>query len=97
MESAACCALQLFAICLAVLTPRQSSGRQVPETKKPTFGLVTEMGCQRFTLSISYRAIPPHCGALLQLQQMQAPSLILGHTRQFLSYSGTRESQFAAC
>jgi hypothetical protein len=36
-----------------------------PKNKKPTVGLVTEVGCLRFDLSFAYRAIPPHTGALL--------------------------------
>jgi len=68
-----------------------STGKQ-----KPTCGLVTEVGCLRCDLSFPYRAIPPHGGALLQQQQMQAPISILWLTRRPLSYSGARESQFAA-
>jgi hypothetical protein len=64
--------------------------------KKPTVGLVTEVGCLRFDLSFAYRA-SPHNGALLQQQQMQAPTLLLGLTGHLLSYSGSRESQFAGC
>jgi hypothetical protein len=56
--------------------------------KKPTFGLVTEVGCLRFDLSFPYRAIPPHNGALLQQQQMQAPIATLRLTGRLLSYSG---------
>lgn len=48
----------------------------------------------RFDLSFPYRAIPPHTGALLQQQQMQAPILFLGLMGRFLSYSDARESQF---
>jgi hypothetical protein len=48
-----------------------------PKTKNPTFGLVSEVGCLRFELSFPYRAIPPHNGALLQLQQRQTPIMIL--------------------
>jgi hypothetical protein len=59
-----------------------------PENKKPTIGLVTEVGCLRFELLFPYRAIPPHNGALLQQQQMQAPILILWLMGRFLSYSG---------
>jgi hypothetical protein len=47
------------------------------ENKKPTAGLFTEVGCLRFDQSLLYRASPPHNGALLQQQQMQAPTLIL--------------------
>jgi hypothetical protein len=63
--------------------------------KKPTVGLVTEVGCLRFELLFPYRANLPHTGALLQQQQMQAPILILWLTGRFLSYSGMEESQFA--
>jgi hypothetical protein len=66
-----------------------------PENKKPTFGLVTEVGCLRFDLSFPYRAIPPHTGALLRQQQMQTPILILWLMGHYLSYSGAKESQFA--
>jgi hypothetical protein len=52
----------------------------MPGNKKPTFGLVTEVGCLRFDLSFPYRAIPPHNGALSQQQQMQAPISILRFT-----------------
>ena len=52
------------------------------------------MGGLRFDLSFRYRAIPPHTGALLQQQQMQASILILWLMGRFLSYSGARESQF---
>jgi hypothetical protein len=58
--------------------------------------LVTEVGCLRFVHLILYRAIPPHTGALLQQQQMQAPIMILNLTGHCLSYSGVRESQFTA-
>jgi hypothetical protein len=54
------------------------------------------VGCLRFDLSLAYRA-SPHNGALLQQQQMQAPTLLLGLTGHLLSYSGARESQFAGC
>jgi hypothetical protein len=66
------------------------------ENKKPTFGMSTEVGYLRFELSFPYRAIPPHHGALLQQQQMQAPILILWLTRHPVSYIGGRESQFTA-
>jgi hypothetical protein len=62
--------------------------------KKPTIGLITEVGRLRFHLPFPYRASPPHSGALLQLQQMQAAVLILWLTGHFPSYSGTSESQF---
>src|ERR1700694_4603178 len=65
-----------------------------PEKQKPTVGLVTEVGYLRFDLSIPYRAMNPHGGALLKRQQMHAPILIQWLTGQFLSYIGIRESQF---
>jgi hypothetical protein len=64
------------------------------QKQKPTFGSVTEVGCLRFDLSLPYRAIPPHTGALLPQQQMQTPILILWLMGHYLSYSGARESQF---
>jgi hypothetical protein len=67
----------------------------LPENKKPTVGLVAEVGCLRGDLSFAYRAVSPHSGALLQQQQMQAPIIILWFTGRFLSYSGKMESQFA--
>jgi hypothetical protein len=67
---------------------------QPRENKKPTVGSVTEVGCLRCDLSLAYRAIPPHSGALLQQQQVQAPIVILWLTGHFLSYSGRMESQF---
>jgi hypothetical protein len=48
-----------------------------PENKKPTIGLVTEVGYLRCDVRYPYRAIPPRNGILLQKQQMQAPVLIL--------------------
>jgi hypothetical protein len=47
-----------------------------PKTKKPTIGVVTEVGCLRCALSFAYRAGSPHSGALLRQQQMQASVLI---------------------
>ena len=35
------------------------------ENKKPTFGLIAEVGCLRLVLSGFYSAIPPHFGILL--------------------------------
>jgi len=64
-----------------------------PKNKKPTFGLVTEVGCLRFVLSFAYRAVPPHSGALLELQQMQAPMLALWLMELWLSYRTAGESQ----
>jgi hypothetical protein len=64
------------------------------ENKKPTFGMSSEVGSQRFDLSFPYRAIPPHHGALLQQQQMQAPTLLLWLIGYPVSYIGGRESQF---
>jgi hypothetical protein len=58
--------------------------------------LVTEVGYLRFDLSFPYRAMTPHGGALLQQQQMQAPTLIQWHTGRLLSYSAAKESQFMA-
>ena len=52
------------------------------------------MGCLRCDLSFPYRAFPPHNGAPLQQQQMQAPIGILWLTELPSSYSGARESQF---
>ena len=66
-----------------------------PENKKPTVGLVAEVGCLRGDLSFAYRAVSPHSGALLQQQQMQAPILIQWLTGHFPSYSEVKESQFA--
>jgi hypothetical protein len=43
----------------------------------------------------AYRAIPPHCGALLQLQQERATIISLWFTGLKVSYSGAVESQFA--
>jgi hypothetical protein len=86
-----------FETFILLLPPSQGAQNQKcssPENKNPTFGLITEVGCLRCDLSIPYRASPPHSGALLQQRQMQAPTLILGHTGHFLSYSGTKESQF---
>jgi len=77
------------------LTPPPRPAALRPENKKPTVGLVTEVGCLRFDLSLPYRAIPPHSGALLQQQQMQAPIMILWLTGLFPSYNGRRECQFA--
>jgi len=57
--------------------------------------LVTEVGCLRCGLLLPYRAIPPHTGALLQQQQMQAPISIPSLMELLLSYSGAGESQFA--
>jgi hypothetical protein len=45
--------------------------------KKPTAGSVSEVGCLRCDLCFAYRAIPPHCGALLQQQQRQMTDMIL--------------------
>jgi hypothetical protein len=64
------------------------------ENKKPTVGLIAEVGCLRCDLSFAYRAVSPHSGALFQQQQMQAPILIRWLTGRFLSYNGVRESQF---
>jgi hypothetical protein len=47
------------------------------ENKKPTAGSVTEVGCPRCDLCFAYRAIPPHCGALLQQQQRRSPIINL--------------------
>jgi hypothetical protein len=71
-----------------------STARIAPETKKPTCGVVTEAGCLRCDLSIPYRAIPPHGGALLRQQQMHAAKLTLQPMGRLLSYSGGKESQF---
>src|SRR5579862_1975624 len=57
--------------------------------------MVTEVGCLRCDFPIAYRAGPPHSGALLRQQQMQASVLIRKLTGLHLSYSGRRESQFA--
>jgi hypothetical protein len=56
----------------------------VPKNKKPTIGLVTEVGCLRRALSHPYRAFPPHSGALLQQQQMQASIVFLRLTGRLL-------------
>jgi hypothetical protein len=53
------------------------------ENKKPTFGLVTEVGWVRFVISSAYRLMPPHADALW-LQQMHAPELILWLTGSIL-------------
>jgi len=58
------------------------------KNKKPTCGVVTEAGCLRCDLSIPYRAIPPHGGALLRQQQIQAAKLMLRPMGRLLSYSG---------
>ena len=73
-------------ISLFDVLPGTTVSRQ--ENKKPTFGLVTEVGYLRFDLSFPYRAISPHCGALLQRQQMQTPILIQWLTGRFYHTAG---------
>ena len=46
-------------------TPGNPSTAQSVQNKKPTFGLVTEVGCFAFDLLSSYLAITPHLGNLL--------------------------------
>ena len=77
------------------LTPPPRPAALRPENKKPTVGLVAEVGYLRCDLSFAYRAVSPHSGALFQQQQMQAPILIRWLTGLFPSYNGRRESQFA--
>jgi hypothetical protein len=50
--------------------------------------LVTEVGCLRCDLSHPYRAFPPHSGALLQQQQMQAPIMFLRLTGPLYDTAG---------